>query len=175
MEYLETLPAEHTHCAELVVEAFHHALKDYGATRHEPWKKAYLKRLRLRLRHFGELGLGALFNFRHRQVLGVAGEAPAVTERVQYGPHAISPEHVVDRHLDLGAGRNRGPERLIDVVDIDVKTDRRTAHGFRAPTGTLRILLAQHHQRGTDPDLGMHDALAGPGITNRSSAPKAFL
>lgn len=44
MEYLETLPAEHTHCAELVVEAFHQALKDYGATRHEPWKKAYLKR-----------------------------------------------------------------------------------------------------------------------------------
>jgi len=44
MEYLETLPAEHTHCAELVVEAFYHALKDYSATRHEPWKKAYLRR-----------------------------------------------------------------------------------------------------------------------------------
>jgi len=44
MEYLQTLPAEHTHCAELVVEALHQALKNYGATRHEPWKKAYLKR-----------------------------------------------------------------------------------------------------------------------------------
>ena len=44
MEYLQTLPAEHTHCAELAVESLHQALKDYSATRHEPWKKAYRKR-----------------------------------------------------------------------------------------------------------------------------------
>ncbi|MBB5347709.1 iron-sulfur cluster assembly scaffold protein [Desulfoprunum benzoelyticum] len=44
MEYLQTLPAEHTHCAELAVEALHQALKDYSATRREPWKKVYRKR-----------------------------------------------------------------------------------------------------------------------------------
>ncbi|HSO10116.1 MAG TPA: iron-sulfur cluster assembly scaffold protein [Desulfoprunum sp.] len=44
MVYLQTLPTEHTHCAELVVEALHQALKDYSATRHESWKKAYRKR-----------------------------------------------------------------------------------------------------------------------------------
>ena len=44
MVYLQTLPTEHTHCAELVVEALHQALKDYSATRHEPWKKAYSRR-----------------------------------------------------------------------------------------------------------------------------------
>ncbi|MDR3630240.1 MAG: iron-sulfur cluster assembly scaffold protein [Desulfocapsaceae bacterium] len=41
--YLQTLPPDHSHCADLVVEAFHRALNDYSATRHEPWQKAYLK------------------------------------------------------------------------------------------------------------------------------------
>ncbi len=44
VDYLETLPPDHVHCAELVVGAFYHALNDYAATRHEGWKKAYRKR-----------------------------------------------------------------------------------------------------------------------------------
>ena len=44
VDYLETLPPDHTHCAELVVGAFYHALNDYSATRHESWQKAYPKR-----------------------------------------------------------------------------------------------------------------------------------
>jgi len=41
MDYLETLPQDHAHCAELVVGAFYHALNDYNATKHESWKRVY--------------------------------------------------------------------------------------------------------------------------------------
>ncbi len=44
VDYLETLPPDHIHCAELVVGAFYHALNDFSATRHEPWQKSYPKR-----------------------------------------------------------------------------------------------------------------------------------
>ncbi len=44
VDYLETLPPDHVHCAELVVGAFYHALNDYSATRHESWQKTYPKR-----------------------------------------------------------------------------------------------------------------------------------
>jgi nitrogen fixation protein NifU and related proteins len=43
VDYLETLPPDHIHCAELVVGAFYHALNDYNATKHQSWKRAYLK------------------------------------------------------------------------------------------------------------------------------------
>ncbi len=43
MDYLETLPPDHAHCAELVVGAFYHALNDYNTTKHESWKRAYRK------------------------------------------------------------------------------------------------------------------------------------
>jgi nitrogen fixation protein NifU and related proteins len=41
IDYLETLPPDHTHCAELVIGAFYHALNDYTTTQHESWKKSY--------------------------------------------------------------------------------------------------------------------------------------
>jgi nitrogen fixation NifU-like protein len=44
VDYLETLPPDHSHCADLVLAAFHRALNDYSATRRAPWQKAYLKR-----------------------------------------------------------------------------------------------------------------------------------
>ena len=44
VDYLQTLPPDHAHCADLVVEAFYHALNDYSATRRDPWQKSYLKR-----------------------------------------------------------------------------------------------------------------------------------
>lgn len=40
-EYLETLPEDHFHCAELAVGAFYLALADANRTRQAPWKKAY--------------------------------------------------------------------------------------------------------------------------------------
>jgi nitrogen fixation protein NifU and related proteins len=44
VDFLETLPPDHTHCAELVVGAFYHALNEFNATKHESWKRAYRKR-----------------------------------------------------------------------------------------------------------------------------------
>ena len=44
VDYLETLPPDHTHCAELVVGAFYHALNDYSSTKQESWQKAYPKK-----------------------------------------------------------------------------------------------------------------------------------
>lgn len=41
IDYLETLPADHTHCAELVVGAFYLALGNYSASRHDSWQKPY--------------------------------------------------------------------------------------------------------------------------------------
>lgn len=39
--YLETLPPDHFHCAELAVGAFYKALTDYNKRQREPWKNAY--------------------------------------------------------------------------------------------------------------------------------------
>ena len=40
-EYLETLPADHRHCAELAVGAFYRALANYREMKRSPWKKMY--------------------------------------------------------------------------------------------------------------------------------------
>lgn len=42
--YLETLPSNHTHCAELAVGAFYQALADYNNNQRYPWKKLYKSR-----------------------------------------------------------------------------------------------------------------------------------
>jgi nitrogen fixation NifU-like protein len=39
--YLETLPEDHLHCAELAVGAFYLALSSSQETRKHPWKKLY--------------------------------------------------------------------------------------------------------------------------------------
>jgi nitrogen fixation NifU-like protein len=41
--YLETLPKENHHCAELAVGALYLALSNYQKTKREPWRKLYLK------------------------------------------------------------------------------------------------------------------------------------
>jgi nitrogen fixation NifU-like protein len=41
IEYLETLPSENTHCAELAVGALYLALRNYQENQREPWKKLY--------------------------------------------------------------------------------------------------------------------------------------
>lgn len=40
-DYLEALPPDHFHCAELAVGAFYHALTDYNKRQKERWKNAY--------------------------------------------------------------------------------------------------------------------------------------
>ncbi|WP_245589145.1 iron-sulfur cluster assembly scaffold protein [Desulfatirhabdium butyrativorans] len=40
-EYLETLPADHFHCAELAVGALYLALSDSREKQQSPWKKLY--------------------------------------------------------------------------------------------------------------------------------------
>lgn len=42
--FLETLPADHHHCAELVVGTFYKALNDYNLLLREPWRKDYDRR-----------------------------------------------------------------------------------------------------------------------------------
>ena len=42
--YLETLPAENYHCAELAVGAFYLALSDLQQLQRDPWKKLYLQK-----------------------------------------------------------------------------------------------------------------------------------
>ena len=41
IDYLETLPPELFHCAELAVGALYRALADYGDIQRHPWKKSY--------------------------------------------------------------------------------------------------------------------------------------
>ena len=43
-DYLETLSADHFHCAELAVGAFYRALTDYNSRQKELWKKEYPRR-----------------------------------------------------------------------------------------------------------------------------------
>ena len=42
--FLETLPAENYHCAELAVGAFYLALSDLQQLQRDPWKKFYLEK-----------------------------------------------------------------------------------------------------------------------------------
>ncbi len=44
IDYLETLPPNHAHCAELAVGAFYQALADYNNNQRHPWKKLYKTR-----------------------------------------------------------------------------------------------------------------------------------
>ncbi|HUV77178.1 MAG TPA: iron-sulfur cluster assembly scaffold protein [Desulfobacterales bacterium] len=44
IDFLETLPEEHTHCAELSVGAFYLALVNFQEFKHAPWKRLYVKR-----------------------------------------------------------------------------------------------------------------------------------
>jgi nitrogen fixation NifU-like protein len=41
IEYLETLPSENIHCAELAVGALYLALRNFQENQREPWKKLY--------------------------------------------------------------------------------------------------------------------------------------
>ena len=41
IEFLETLPPDEHHCAELAIGAFYLALRDYENLKRSPWKKAY--------------------------------------------------------------------------------------------------------------------------------------
>lgn len=43
--FLQSLPPDHLHCAELVVGAFYRALASYGQQRGNAWKQSYLNRL----------------------------------------------------------------------------------------------------------------------------------
>jgi len=43
INFLETLPEENTHCAELAVGAFYLALVNFQEFKHAPWKKLYGK------------------------------------------------------------------------------------------------------------------------------------
>jgi len=43
-DFLQTLSADHFHCAELAVGAFYKALTDYNRRQKEPWKKEYPRR-----------------------------------------------------------------------------------------------------------------------------------
>jgi nitrogen fixation NifU-like protein len=45
IEYLETLPEDEHHCAELAVGAFYRALADYQDMQKAPWKKQYRRKL----------------------------------------------------------------------------------------------------------------------------------
>ena len=44
IQYLETLPPDHEHCAELAVGALYRALTDYRSAKKAPWKKLYQKK-----------------------------------------------------------------------------------------------------------------------------------
>ena len=43
IDYLETLPPENHHCAELAAGAFYLALSNYQEIQRDPWKKLYQK------------------------------------------------------------------------------------------------------------------------------------
>ena len=45
IDYLETLPEEHMHCAELAVGAFYLALVNFQEYKHAPWKRLYGRRI----------------------------------------------------------------------------------------------------------------------------------
>ncbi|TMA30854.1 MAG: hypothetical protein E6J79_20890 [Deltaproteobacteria bacterium] len=70
-----------------------------------------------------------------------------------HAAEAVAPEHVLDRHEDLGARLDGLGERLVDVGDVEEQQRR------------LRRLLeriVQHDNRVADLELGVHDLSARP-------------
>ena len=45
IDFLETLPEENTHCAELAVGTFYLALVNFQEFKHAPWKRLYGRRI----------------------------------------------------------------------------------------------------------------------------------
>jgi hypothetical protein len=92
-----------------------------------------------------------------RQVVLVSGDRPHVAEGIHDGATPVPVELVLDRALDLGAGRLRLLHPRIDILHVEQDRDRGAAVRLRAPAFHLGILVREHEDRGPDLDLGVAD------------------
>src|SRR5204862_5119633 len=72
----------------------------------------------------GECRGGPLLHLLRRDVLAMRRDAPTVPRRVLHAAEAVAPEHVLDRHEDLGARLDGLGERLVDVGDAEEQQRR---------------------------------------------------
>src|SRR5262245_20337757 len=80
-----------------------------------------------------------------------------MAERIDELPVAIAPEHVADRHLDLGARLDGAFERGVGVLDVEVQRDGRAFERVRRLAAGLRELVVQQQHRVADLQLRVHD------------------
>jgi hypothetical protein len=98
-----------------------------------------------------------------RDVADVLGEPPAMAERVGDLPVALAPEGVGQRLAHLGTGVDCALPDGVHVVGRQVQHGRRAADAEGREHAHLRELIGQHHRRGAEPDLQLHQLAAGHG------------
>src|ERR1700740_344389 len=71
------------------------------------------------LTHLVHPGFGAALHFGRGDVFNVLRETPLVTEGIADFAIAVSPELILQRHFNLGAGLDGTLEERVDVIVID--------------------------------------------------------
>jgi hypothetical protein len=98
---------------------------------------------------------GALFDLSWGEIFPVLEQHPDVSERVFDHPDTIAVEQVFDGLQLAGSCRHRLPERLVDVIHVDVQADGGAAQGAGVPESLAGV--SDHHGRPSNPDLGVDD------------------
>src|SRR5271166_510546 len=103
----------------------------------------------------------SMANLLDRQILLMRGDEPAIAEWVLDPADAITVKLIGNRPDKLSARCHSARYGVIDVLDIEMDRDWRTADGFRAERLNLGVLVGQHDSGIADPDLRMVDLAAG--------------
>src|SRR6185295_20252440 len=104
---------------------------------------------------------GTALRFRHRDVLDVRRDMPAVAERIFDCAGAIAIELVLDRAHDLAAGRGRARNRRIDVRHVEMDLQGRAAARLRPEELHRVVLVGEHDTRIADLDLAVAELSLG--------------
>ena len=82
----------------------------------------------------------------HRQIFLAGGDEPAIAERVFDPADAIAIKLIGHWADELCPRRHGTFDRTIDILDVEMNGDGRTADGLRAEGSDLRVLVGQHER-----------------------------
>ena len=109
--------------------------------------------------HLLRPGFGAPLQFGGSNVFDVLSETPLVSEGIPDFAVAVSPELILQRHLDFGAGLDGAFEESIHIVGVDEEGigGDGTGAGCMSHTGEF---VAEHQTGIADLKFGMADGIA---------------
>src|SRR5580704_4023755 len=90
-------------------------------------------------------------------ILDMGRDMPDMSERVFERTEPVAVELVLDWTGQFGPAGDSARGRRIDIREVDVDADRRTANRTRPPRAYLRMLVGQHYDAVADREFGMPD------------------